>query len=91
MRLLCWNFQELLDHCDDPEESQRIGVVLDKIVKIVTQLNEEQRLTENRELILDIVGKFGDKNDKVGSLSPLPPSCSLRNSHPFFPVNSVSS
>ena len=34
-------------------------------MKIVTQLNEEQRLTENREQILDIVGKFGDKADKV--------------------------
>jgi len=60
--------KELLDNCEDSAEAKQIEALLDKIVKIVTQLNEEQRLTENREHILDIAAKF-EKNDRVWSFS----------------------
>ena len=55
----------MIDCCEDSKEKKQLQTILDKIVKIVTQLNEDQRLTENRELLLEIVSKFADKNDKV--------------------------
>lgn len=57
--------KELVDTCDVPEEKRQINIVLEKMIKIVTQLNEDQRLTENREQLLEVVSKFSDKNDKA--------------------------
>lgn len=59
--------KDMMETCSDPVEKRQITLVQDRIVKIVAQLNEDQRLTENREQVLEIVSKFGDKNDKVSA------------------------
>jgi len=64
--------KDMTEACDDATEKRQITLVQDRMVKIVAQLNEDQRLTENREQLLEIISKFGDKNDKVFSpFSPL--------------------
>jgi len=62
--------KDMTEACDDATEKRQITLVQDRMVKIVAQLNEDQRLTENREQLLEIISKFGDKNDKLSSPYP---------------------
>lgn len=57
--------QELVNHCEDKEESTRLEKVINRLKSIVLQLNEEQRMTENREQILEVISRFFDKGEKV--------------------------
>jgi len=53
--------KEMIKNCEDDEERETLERALQKIQSVVQQLNEKQRLAENREKIEEIMSRFADK------------------------------